>query len=302
VVIPRHVAIIMDGNGRWARARYLPRGAGHRAGVKSVRAVVEESIRQGVEVLTLFAFSSENWRRPQAEVDFLLQLFLTALRSEVKKLKEQGGRLRVIGDLAAFPERLRLEVAEAEAATAANTRLLLQIAANYGGRWDLSQAARNLAEDVLAGRIDPGAIGEETLGARLSTAGLPDPDLFIRTGGEKRLSNFLLWQSAYAELYFTDLMWPDFGAEAFAAAIADFGRRQRRFGKTSEQVRANQTLASSSGAFDSPVASPTESSIASRSKSQIESQIESQTESQIMSQIMSQIESPHDPDPPPSWS
>jgi len=259
------VAIIMDGNGRWARAHYLPRGAGHRAGVKSVRAVVEESIRQGVEVLTLFAFSSENWHRPQPEVDFLMQLFLTALRSEVKKLKEQGGRLRVIGDLAAFPERLRQEIVEAEAATAANRRLILQIAANYGGRWDLKEAARRLAEEVLAGRLHPGAIGEETLGARLSTAGLPEPDLFIRTGGEKRLSNFLLWQSAYAELYFTDLMWPDFGAEAFAAALADFGRRQRRFGKTSEQVLASQALAASGGDLQSP------------------------------------IESPHDPDPPPSW-
>jgi undecaprenyl diphosphate synthase len=223
--VPRHVAIIMDGNGRWARARHLPRGAGHRAGVKSVRAVVEESIRQGVEVLTLFAFSSENWRRPRPEVDFLMQLFLTALRSEVKKLKQNGGRLRVIGDLAAFPERLRLEIAEAEVATAANTKLTLQIAANYGGRWDLTEATRRIAQDCRRGPAGPGqALSEATLATHLATAGLPDPDLFIRTGGERRLSNFLLWQSAYAELYFTDLMWPDFGAAAYAEALADFTR------------------------------------------------------------------------------
>ena len=234
--VPRHVAIIMDGNGRWARARHLPRGAGHRAGVKSVRAVVEESIRQGVQVLTLFAFSSENWRRPRPEVDFLMQLFLTALRSEVKKLKENGGRLRVIGDLGAFPERLRLEIAEAEVATAANTKLTLQIAANYGGRWDLTEATRRIAQAAVAGHLDPATLTEATLATQLATAGLPDPDLFIRTGGERRLSNFLLWQSAYAELYFTDLMWPDFGAAAYAEALADFGRRQRRFGQTSEQV------------------------------------------------------------------
>jgi len=249
--VPRHVAIIMDGNGRWARAHHLPRGAGHRAGVKSVRAVVEESIRQGVEVLSLFAFSSENWRRPQGEVDFLLQLFLTALRSEVKKLKEQGGRLRVIGELGAFPERLRQEVLEAEAATAANDRLILQIAANYGGRWDLTQAMRRLVQEAAAGRLDPNAINEESLSVRLSTGGLPEPDLFIRTGGEKRLSNFLLWQSAYAELYFTDIMWPDFGAQDYAEAIADYSRRQRRFGRTSEQV-----LGKSVPLVDSPPESP----------------------------------------------
>ena len=245
--IPRHVAIIMDGNGRWARARFMPRGAGHRAGVKSVRAVVEESIRLGVEVLTLFAFSSENWRRPREEVDFLMQLFLTALRSEVKKLQEQGGRLRVIGDLAAFPERLRREIAEAEVATAPNTKLILQIAANYGGRWDLTQAARHLAREVAAGRLEPDAIDEGRLAAGLATAGLPDPDLFIRTGGEQRLSNYLLWQSAYAELYFTDIKWPDFGAAAFAEAIADFGRRQRRFGQTSEQLAGRDDPAAEVG-------------------------------------------------------
>jgi undecaprenyl diphosphate synthase len=249
--IPRHVAIIMDGNGRWARARHLPRGAGHRAGVKSVRAVVEESIRQGIEVLTLFAFSSENWRRPRPEVDFLMQLFLAALRSEVKKLQENGGRLRVIGDRGAFPERLQQEMAEAEVATAGNTKLILQIAANYGGRWDLTEATRRVAQAAATGQLDPLAVTEDTLADRLATAGLPDPDLFIRTGGERRLSNFLLWQSAYAELYFTDLMWPDFGAAAFAEAIGDYGRRQRRFGQTSEQV-TGQSLQDRDSAPESP--------------------------------------------------
>jgi len=244
--VPRHVAIIMDGNGRWARARHLPRGAGHRAGVISVRAVVEESIRQGVEVLTLFAFSSENWRRPRAEVDFLMQLFLTALRSEVKKLQENGGRLRVIGDRGAFPERLRQEMAEAERVTATNSKLTLQIAANYGSRWDLTEATRRIAQDAVAGRLDPLTLTEDGLAARLATAGLPDPDLFIRTGGERRLSNFLLWQAAYAELYFSDLMWPDFSTEAYVEALADYGRRQRRFGQTSEQVMDRSSQAGGS--------------------------------------------------------
>jgi len=194
--------------------------------------VVEESIRQGIEVLTLFAFSSENWRRPQSEVDFLMQLFLTALRSEVRKLKEQ--------------------IAQAEATTAANDKLILQIAANYGGRWDLTEAARRLAREVAAGRLDPNAIEEASLVPQLATGGLPDPDLFIRTGGEQRLSNFLLWQSAYAELYFTDLKWPDFGAAAFADAIADFGRRHRRFGQTSEQLAGGGDTASEGSGPESP--------------------------------------------------
>ncbi len=233
---PRHVAIIMDGNGRWARQRHLPRVAGHRAGVKSVRAVVEESIRQGVEVLTLFAFSSENWRRPRGEVDYLMELFLASLRGEVGKLKKNGVRLRLIGERGAFPERLQSHIVAAEAATMANSRLILQIAANYGGRWDMTEAARRIAAAAVAGRLDPASIDEDGVAAYLSSAGLPDPDLFIRTGGEQRLSNFLLWQSAYAELYFTDLMWPDFDAKAYAEAIAEFSRRLRRFGQTSEQV------------------------------------------------------------------
>jgi undecaprenyl diphosphate synthase len=226
----------MDGNGRWARQRSLPRTAGHRAGVRSVRAVVEESVRQGVSALTLFAFSSENWRRPRSEVSLLMELCLSALRAEVKRLLENGLRLRVIGDRTAFPDKLQRAIADAEHLTAGNSTMVLQIAANYGGRWDIVQATRRLLDDVAAGRVDPAAIDEAALSARLSFPDLADPDLFIRTGGERRLSNFLLWQSAYSELYFSDLMWPDFGVEAYAEAIADFGRRQRRFGLTGEQL------------------------------------------------------------------
>ncbi len=234
--LPGHVAIIMDGNGRWARQRGLPRTAGHRAGVKSVRAAVEESVRQGVRVLTLFAFSSENWRRPATEVAVLLQLFMSTLRGEVRRLNENGVQLRVVGERSAFPEKLRQRIAEAEAQTAGNSSLILQIAANYGGRWDITQAARRLAEAVAAGDLAPEAIDEAALTSRLSFADIPDPDLFIRTGGEQRLSNFLLWQCAYTELYFTDLLWPEFDANAYGRALKEYAGRQRRFGKTSEQV------------------------------------------------------------------
>jgi undecaprenyl diphosphate synthase len=200
--------------------------------------VVEESVRQGIGVLTLFAFSSENWRRPASEVNVLMELFISALRGEVGRLNENGVQLRVIGERRAFPERLQRGIAAAEEATCKNQVLVLQVAANYGGRWDITEAARRVSQEVASGRLDPGSVDEDSLGAHLSSAGLPDPDLFIRTGGEQRLSNFLLWQSAYAELYFSDLMWPDFGAQAYADAIAEFGRRQRRFGLTGEQVVA----------------------------------------------------------------
>jgi undecaprenyl diphosphate synthase len=234
--VPRHVAIIMDGNGRWAKQRGLPRTAGHREGVKSVRAVVEESVRRGVSTLTLFAFSSENWRRPRAEVNILMELFMTALRGEVRRLDENNVCLRVIGERSAFPERLQHRIAEAEALTADNTALNLQVAANYGGRWDIAQAAQRLAADVQAGRLDPGHIDEQALAERLSFPDLPEPDLLIRTGGEQRLSNFVLWQSAYAEFYFTDALWPDFDEKEFGLAVDDFARRQRRFGQTGDQV------------------------------------------------------------------
>jgi len=226
----------MDGNGRWANQRNRARTWGHREGVKSVRAVVEESVRRGVGTLTLFAFSSENWRRPPAEVRILMDLFLSTLRGEVRRLNDNGVRLRVIGERGAFSEKLQRRIAEAEDVTANNTSLNLQVAANYGGRWDITQATRRVLADVAANRLDAAAVDEKAIAARLSFADLPDPDLFIRTGGEKRLSNFILWQSAYAELYFTDLLWPEFDAAAYGLALDDFAQRQRRFGLTGEQV------------------------------------------------------------------
>lgn len=234
--IPRHVAIIMDGNGRWAKQRGRPRTAGHREGVKSVRAVVEESVRRGVETLTLFAFSSENWQRPRSEVNILMELFMSALRSEIRRLHENQVRLRIIGERGAFPERLQARIAEAEALTADNRRLNLQVAANYGGRWDIVQATRRLIADVRAGRLDADAIDEQVFARHLSFPDLSEPDFFIRTGGEQRLSNFVLWQCAYAELYFTDTLWPDFNESAYGSALEDYARRQRRFGLTGEQA------------------------------------------------------------------
>ncbi|MGB5831844.1 MAG: polyprenyl diphosphate synthase [Thiohalocapsa sp.] len=236
--VPEHVAIIMDGNGRWARQRGLPRTAGHRAGAKSVRSVVEESVRSGVKVLTLFAFSSENWRRPRAEVNVLMELFMSTLQVEVKRLVEHQVQLRVIGDLSAFSSKLQAKFDDAQRATRHNRRLILQVAANYGGRWDITRAARAIAADVAGGVLQVDDIDEAAISSHLSFPDVPDPDLFIRTGGEKRISNFLLWQSAYAELYFSDLMWPEFDAAAFVAALNDFARRQRRFGLTGEQVIA----------------------------------------------------------------
>ena len=234
--LPRHVAIVMDGNGRWALQRRLPRKAGHRAGIKSVRAIMEESIRQGIQAVTLFALSSENWRRPRAEVNFLMDLFAGTLRSEVNRLTENGVRLRVIGERAAFPEKLQHRIAAVEKATSTNNAMLLQVAANYGGRWDIVQATRRLVADAHAGRIAPEDVDEGIFSGRLSFPDLPDPDLFIRTGGERRISNFLLWQSAYSELYFSDLMWPDFDTPAYREALADFAGRQRRFGLTGDQA------------------------------------------------------------------
>jgi undecaprenyl diphosphate synthase len=231
--VPRHIAIIMDGNGRWARNRLLPRVAGHRRGVEAVRGVVRACGERGVEYLTLFAFSSENWRRPAEEVSVLKQLFHVALEQEVSKLHEVGIRLRVVGNVAPFGETIAELVRRAEALTAANRRLTLTIAANYGGRWDLLQAINAM---VRAHPEKAGSFGEADLAPHLAMSYAPEPDLFIRTGGEQRISNFLLWQLAYAELYFTDTLWPDFDAAALDAAIASYRTRERRFGRTSEQL------------------------------------------------------------------
>ncbi len=233
---PRHVAIIMDGNGRWAQRQNLPRHAGHKAGVKSVRLSVEQCSIHGVEVLTLFAFSSENWKRPKAEVSLLMDLFMVALNREVKRLNKHNVRLRIIGDRTAFSAKLQDRIASAEQMTENNDGLVLQIAANYGGRWDIAEATRRIAQRVLDGELTPDQITEQTLNAELSFADQPDPDLFIRTGGEKRISNFILWQAAYSELYFTDTYWPDFDADSFQNAIIYYAGRQRRFGLTAEQL------------------------------------------------------------------
>lgn len=228
--VPRHVAIILDGNGRWARSRMLPRIAGHRRGLEAVRATIENCADRGIEFLTLFAFSSENWRRPAEEVALLMQLFQLALTNEVERMHKNGVRLKVIGDIQRFDPKIRKLIEQGEKITAGNRRLTLTIAANYGGRWDLLQAIN---------KIDQRPIDEAALAEHLSMNYAPEPDLFIRTGGEERISNFLLWQLAYTELYFTDTLWPDFDAQALDAAIASYRTRERRFGRTSEQVAAS---------------------------------------------------------------
>ena len=238
--VPRHVAIIMDGNNRWAKKRLLPGVAGHKAGVDAVRAVIEVCAESGVEVLTLFAFSSENWQRPADEVGALMELFLTSLRRETRKLRDNNIALRIIGDRSRFHPELQAAMREAELATASDSRFVLQVAANYGGQWDIAQAAQRLAREVQAGHLQPEDITPQLLQGCLATGDLPLPDLCIRTGGERRISNFLLWQLAYSELYFSDLFWPDFKHEAMRQALADFSSRQRRFGKTSEQVEAER--------------------------------------------------------------
>ena len=234
--VPRHVAIIMDGNGRWAKQRMLPRVAGHRRGVEAVRAVVRAAVERGVGYLTLFAFSSENWRRPADEVTILMDLFLRALEVEVGKLHDNAIRLRVVGDTARFDPRIRALVAQGEALTAGNTRLTLTICANYGGRWDIAQAARAYYRHHPEMLAEGAALEPDALAPYLALAHAPEPDLFIRTGGEKRVSNFLLWQLAYTELWFTDRLWPDFDAGALDEAIASYRTRERRYGRTSEQL------------------------------------------------------------------
>jgi len=234
--LPRHVAIIMDGNGRWARRRYLPRFAGHRRGVETVRNSVKYCLERGIPYLTLFAFSSENWRRPREEVTLLMQLFVRALQQEVSRLDSNGVRLCVVGDLSRFDVELQLLIHESQRKTAANNKLTLTIAANYGGRWDILQAVNRMAGEQPDKR---GEWSEADLAPYLAMSYAPEPDLFIRTGGEQRVSNFLLWQLAYAEFYFTATLWPEFDAQAFDAAIASYRLRERRFGRTSEQLIAD---------------------------------------------------------------
>jgi undecaprenyl diphosphate synthase len=233
---PRHVAVIMDGNGRWAKRRALPRHLGHRAGVKAVRATVEGCARRGVEALTLFAFSSENWRRPEEEVTRLMELFVESMEKEVDELHGNGIRLRFIGDLSALKPHLLEGIAAAEARTAGNSRMTLFVAISYGGRWDIVQGVRRLAGQVAAGTLAPDDIDEARISRELMLGEVADPDLFIRTGGEQRVSNFLLWNLAYTELYFCDCLWPDFDDAEIERAFRQFAARQRRFGLTGDQV------------------------------------------------------------------
>ena len=236
--MPTHVAVIMDGNGRWANQRALPRYAGHRSGVKSVRATVEIAVKRGVKYLTLFAFSSENWQRPREEVSKLMGLFLEALQREVDELHRNNVRLEFIGAREQLKQALIDKITAAEAQTSDNTGLRLIVAVAYGGRWDIVQATRRLATQAMAGEIDPAEIGDEEIGSNLELAGIPDPDLLIRTGGEQRISNFLIWNLAYAELWFCDALWPDFGERQFDEALNYFAKRQRRYGQTGEQLGA----------------------------------------------------------------
>ncbi len=233
---PRHIAIIMDGNGRWAQQRNQARPQGHREGVKAVRRTIEACQQQGIEIATLFAFSSENWRRPRTEVNLLIDLLISTLRKEMDSLRENKVQVRFIGDRNAFSEKLRDLMVRTEANELDEPRLLLNIALNYGGRWDIAEAARQLAGQVAAGKLQADDIDEDRLAGAMSLADLPEPDLFIRTGGEQRISNFLLWQLAYTELYFTDVLWPDFNEHTLHEALNWFAGRQRRFGHTGEQV------------------------------------------------------------------
>lgn len=236
---PAHIAIVMDGNGRWAQQRHRPRSFGHRAGQKAVRAAVEFCLRNGIATLTLFAFSSENWKRPRDEVGALMELFVQALDKEVEELHGYGVRIRFVGDLEPFSETLRKRMASASSRTQENRALVANMCLNYGGRWDIAQAARRASVAVSRGELGSSDINESTLAPFMCLAGQPATDLLIRTGGEKRISNFLLWQLAYTELYFTDTLWPDFNQDCMQAAIDDYAGRQRRFGKTPAQVAAS---------------------------------------------------------------
>lgn len=235
---PRHIAIVMDGNGRWAKRQKRPRFWGHKRGVERVRSTVEYCLNNNIEALTLFAFSTENWKRPKDEVSFLMDLFLSSLKREVKKLHKGGIRLRIIGDVSQFSEKLQQTIKEAEELTKDNSKLALNVAANYGGRWDITEALRKIALKVEQGEIRSADINEDMLHQQISLNDLPEPDLFIRTGGEQRVSNFLLWQLAYCEFYFSDLYWPEFDHDALEQAVASFSGRQRRFGRIEEQLQS----------------------------------------------------------------
>ena len=237
---PRHIAIIMDGNGRWAERRRRPRSFGHRAGARTVKLCVRFCLERKIEALTLFAFSSENWRRPKDEVSLLMSLFMRALDREVADLHKYDVRLRFIGERELFSEAIRERMLAAETLTRDNTALTLTIAASYGGRWDILQACRQIAREVAAGSLDPSALDEKNFAARLGLADLPEPDLFIRTGGDQRISNFMLWQMAYTELWFTESLWPDLSAAELDHALADYAGRERRYGLTSAQLASSQ--------------------------------------------------------------
>ena len=235
--LPQHIAIIMDGNGRWAKQRKQPRFMGHRAGVKAVENIVKHCATLKITTLSLFAFSSENWKRPSKEVSLLMELFALSLKQQAKRLHKNNIRLCIIGDISKFSASLQKQISQAEQLTSENTGLTINIAANYGGRWDITQSVQQIAEKVKSGELDPADINEEHISAGLATASLTEPDLFIRTGGEQRVSNFLLWQMAYTEFYFTDTLWPDFIDAELDKAINSFCQRERRFGKTSEQIQ-----------------------------------------------------------------
>ncbi len=238
--IPQHVAIIMDGNGRWAQSRGKTRVMGHKSGVDSVRSSVRYARENGVKALTLFAFSSENWQRPEAEVSVLMELFMLVLNREVKRLHKNGIRFQVIGDVSRFSEKLQEKIIAAQRLTENNNGMVLSVAANYGGRWDIANAAKILASQVIDKKIELEDINEQSLDAYTCLSDLPELDLLIRTGGDHRISNFLLWQAAYAELYFTETLWPDFNEAQFNEAVVDFTQRERRFGKTGEQVKEDE--------------------------------------------------------------
>lgn len=230
-ILPHHVAIIMDGNGRWANKRLLPRVAGHKAGVEAVRDIVAHCVKKNIGILTVFAFSSENWQRPEQEISFLMELFFNALTREATKLQEQNIRLRFIGDRSRLDSKLQEKILQVEKSMTDNTGLILQVAVNYGGRWDICEAVKNIARDLTQGLLQQQDISEELIQSKLSFADLPDPDLLIRTSGEMRISNFMLWQLAYTEFYFSDVYWPDFTVDEFDKALAYYAGRERRFGK-----------------------------------------------------------------------